>query len=113
MIGRRAFLAGGLGALGACAAEQAPSAFWPEPPGRRPMRWKVRHSLQVEVNDNDLRLAKQLGLEYVHTWSTPAKYRELVDRVEAAGLNMAKIGNTRVHKRTELCRRGPARDERN
>jgi mannonate dehydratase len=110
MIDRRAFLAGGLGALGACAAETG-SPFWPEPPGRRPMRWKVRHSLQVSVEPNDLRMAKQLGLEYVHTWSTPSKYRELVDRVQAAGLRMAKIGNNRVHNRPELALGLPGRDE--
>ncbi len=111
MISRRRFLTGSLGAtLGACAPSPAREGFWSESPGRKPMRWAVRHSLQVTVDDADLRLAKQLGLEYVHTWSQPAKYRELVARVEAAGLKMAKIGNNGVHNRAELALGLPGRD---
>ncbi|MBI3856391.1 MAG: mannonate dehydratase [Planctomycetes bacterium] len=110
MIRRRGFLAAAAGAaLGGCASGTR-DAFWSGEPGRRPMRWKVRHSLQVTPEDAELRLAKQLGLEYVHTWSSPAKYKELVARVEAAGLRMAKIGNNSVHNRPELALGLPGRD---
>jgi mannonate dehydratase len=110
MIGRRAFLAGGLGAaLGACAPPKR-DGFWSEEPGRRPMRWGVKHSLQVTPEDAELKLARQLGVGYVHTWSSPPKYKELVARVEAAGLKMAKIGNNSVHNRPELALGLPGRD---
>jgi mannonate dehydratase len=76
------------------------------------MRWKVQHSIQVTPDDAELALARQLGLQYVHTWSSPPKYRELVARVEAAGLKMAKIGNNSVHNRPELALGLPGRDEK-
>jgi mannonate dehydratase len=107
MIGRRGFLAAA--ALGACAPARR-DGFWSVEPRRRPMRWPVKHSLQVAPDEVELKVAKQLGLEYVHTWSTPAKYRELVARVEAAGLKMAKIGNNGVHNRPELALGLPGRD---
>ena len=110
MIGRRAFLAGTLGAaLGACSPPKR-EGFWSVEPGRRAMRWKVKHSLQVTPDDAELALARQLGLDYVHTWASPAKYKELVARVEAAGLKMAKIGNNSVHNRPELALGLPGRD---
>jgi mannonate dehydratase len=74
------------------------------------MRWKVRHSLQVGSDAAELVLARQLGLEYVHTWSSPAKFKSEVARVEAAGLKMAKIGNNSVHNRPELALGLPGRD---
>jgi len=112
MIGRRTFLSGALGAgLAACAPPRR-EGFWSVEPGRRPMRWGIKHSIQVAPDDADLKLAKQLGLEYVHTWSSPPKYKELVARVEAAGLKMAKIGNNAVHNRPELALGLPGRDER-
>ncbi len=110
MIGRRGFLAGAL-ALGACASPKR-DGFWSAEPGRRPMRWKIKHSLQVGPDPNELVLARQLGLEYVHTWSSPAKFNSEVARVKAAGLKMAKIGNNRVHNRPELALGLPGRDEK-
>ena len=112
MIDRRTFLAGAAAAaLGACGPGRR-EGFWSAEPGRRPMRWGVKHSIQVTPDDAELKLAKQLGLEYVHTWSSPPKYKELVARVEAAGLRMAKIGNNAVHNRPELALGLPGRDER-
>jgi mannonate dehydratase len=112
-IGRRAFLAGTAGvALGACASSKQREGFWSEEPARKPMRWGIKHSLQVNPEPAELALAKQLGLQYVHTWASPAKYQELVARVEAAGLKMAKIGNNSVHNRAELALGLPGRDEK-
>ncbi len=110
MIGRRAFLAGAAATLGACTAPKR-DGFWSVEPGR-PMRFKVKHSIQVVPDDTDLTLAKQLGMQYVHTWSTPPKYKDLVARVEGAGLKMAKIGNNSVHNRAELALGLPGRDEK-
>jgi len=113
MIRRREFLTGALGAaLGACAPAKKREGFWSVEPGRRPMRWGIKHSLQVSPTDAELTLAKQLGLEYVHTWASPAKYNELIARVEGAGLKMAKIGNNGVHNRPELALGLPGRDEK-
>ena len=66
--------------------------------GRRPMKWAIRHSMQIaNLQPATLQLASQLGMEYVNIWSGPNRYQEIVRTVAAAGLKVAKIGNGAVH----------------
>jgi mannonate dehydratase len=81
--------------------------------GRPPMKWKIKHSMQIrDLSDETLQLARQLGMEYVNIWSSPAKYPDILARVESAGLKVAKIGNGGVHNRAEIVLNLPGRDER-
>ena len=81
--------------------------------GKPAMRWGIKHSMQVpNFTPRDLRLAKQLGMEYVNTWTSPDKYQDIVKQAEQAGLKVAKIGNGEVHNRAELVLGLPGRDEK-
>jgi len=82
--------------------------------GRPPMKWAIKHSMQISraFKDEELQLARQLGMEYVNTWSSPDRYKEIVQKVEAAGLKVAKIGNSGVHNRAEIVLNLPGRDEK-
>ncbi|MGD8787721.1 MAG: mannonate dehydratase, partial [Phycisphaerales bacterium] len=81
---------------------------------RPPMKWGIKHSMQISgnVGNKELQLAKQLGMEYVNSWTKPARYKELVRRVEAVGLKMAKIGNGSIHNQAEIVLNLPGRDEK-
>ena len=99
------------GAWGAAAAPQQKASY--DCLGRPPMRWGIRHSMQVpDFTPRTLQQARQLGMEYVNTWSSPDKYQELVKQAAQAGLKMAKIGNGEVHNRAELVLGLPGRDEK-
>ena len=75
------------------------------------MKWGIKHSMQLSsLQDEDLQLAKQLGMEWVNLWSSPDKYKETVARVEAAGLKVAKIGNGSVHNQAAITLNLPGRD---
>lgn len=81
--------------------------------GRPPMRWGIKHSMQVpNLNEQDLRLAKQLGMEYINTWSSPDKYEEIVRTVQNAGLKVSKIGNGSVHNNAAIVLGLPERDKK-
>ena len=82
--------------------------------GRPAMKWGIKHSMQISgaLKDDELRLAKQLGMEYVSTWTSPDRYKEAVAKVEAAGLKVAKLGNGSVHNRAEITLNLPGRDEK-
>jgi mannonate dehydratase len=81
--------------------------------GRPPMKWRVQHSMQIsDLQPQTLQLAKQLGMEYVNIWTSPAKYKDVVTTVEAAGLKVAKIGNGGVHNQAVLTLGLPGRDEK-
>jgi mannonate dehydratase len=87
-------------------------SFWGKDPARPPMKWRIRHSMQLaDLSDEQLQLAKQIGMEYVNVWPTPpADFKAIVARVEAAGLKVAKIGNRSVHNRAEITLNLPGRD---
>ncbi|HOK46514.1 MAG TPA: mannonate dehydratase [Bryobacteraceae bacterium] len=98
------------GALGSAYAQSTASY---EGLGRPPMKWGIKHSMQApSLTDEDLILAKQLGMEWVNTWSTPDKYQDIVRRVESFGLKVAKIGNGRVHNNAAIVLGLPGRDEK-
>ncbi len=81
--------------------------------GRPPMKWAIKHSMQVsaKVTDEELQLAKQLGMEYINAWPGPDQFHNVVKKVKAAGLKVAKLGST-VHNRAEIVLNLPGRDEK-
>ncbi len=108
---RRTFartLAGGAAALNAARAARRP--LQPLSPG-------IKISLQIgnDFNDEDLTFAKQIGVEYVSiptsggTYETFAGFKQ---RVEAAGLKVANIGNSNVHNMPEVTLNLPGRDRK-
>ncbi len=111
-LGRRDFarlLAGGTLALAGCARS-------PERASERPSGG-IKISLQIPGNftDDDLVFAKQLGVGYVSiptrggTYETFASHKQ---KVEAAGLSVANIGNSSVHNMPEVTLNLPGRDEK-
>ena len=83
--------------------------------GRSPMRWNIKHALQIrDLKSETLQLAAQLGMEYVKFGPLPdhdpQTYRDAVATVHAAGLKVAKIA-CRVHNRAEIVLNLPGRDE--
>lgn len=75
----------------------------------------IKISLQVptEFTDEDLAFARQMGVSYVSiptrggTYETFARAKQ---RVEAAGLKIANIGNMHVHNMPEVTLNLPGRD---
>ena len=83
--------------------------------GRPPMKWGIRHALQIrDLKPETLQLAKQLGMEWVKFGPLPSygpqEYRNAVQTVEAAQLKVAKI-SCGVHNRAEIVLNLPGRDE--
>ncbi len=80
-------------------------------------RAAIKISLQIpaEFTDDDLVFARQLGVGYVSiptrggTYDTFARAKQ---RVEAAGLRIANIGNSLVHNMPEVTLNLPGRDEK-
>jgi mannonate dehydratase len=110
-VSRRDFGCAVLG--GALAAHPALTRASPE---ERP-RGGIKISLQIpaEFTEEDLVFAKQLGLEHVSiptrggTYETFAGARQ---RVEAAGLKIANIGNSNVHNMPEVTLNLQGRDQK-
>src|SRR6516162_10000013 len=82
-----------------------------------PLSPGIKISLQIpgDVTAEDLVFARQLGVEYVSiptrggTYETFARYKQ---RVEAAGLKVANIGNANVHNMPEVTLNLPGRDRK-
>src|SRR5437763_12011605 len=82
-----------------------------------PLSPGIKISLQIpgDFTAEDLVFAKQLGVEYVNiptrggTFETFARYKQ---RVEAAGLKVANIGNANVHNMPEVTLNLPGRDQK-
>src|SRR5437867_3119440 len=82
-----------------------------------PLSPGIKISLQIptEFTDDDLVFAKQMGVEYVSiptrggTYETFARFKQ---RVEAAGLKVANIGNSNVHNMPEVTLNLPGRDRK-
>src|SRR6516225_2855635 len=82
-----------------------------------PLSPGIKISLQIpsDFTAEDLVFARQLGVEYVSiptrggTYETFARYKQ---RVEAAGLKVANIGNANVHNMPEVTLNLPGRDQK-
>src|SRR4029077_11873308 len=82
-----------------------------------PLSPGIKISLQIpgDFTAEDLVFARQLGVEYVSipprggTYETFARSKQ---RVEAAGLKVANIGNANVHNMPEVTLNLPGRDEK-
>ncbi len=79
----------------------------------------IKISLQVsgEPGDEDIRFARQLGVEYVNIPSggdkaTLENFRRWRERIEAAGLKVWNVGNSNVHNMPEVTLNLPGRDQK-
>jgi mannonate dehydratase len=76
---------------------------------------KISMQLRSNFGDDDLTFARQLGVDYVSVGTTGGTYEQFAAikaRVEAAGLNVANIGNTNVHNMPAVTLNLPGRDEK-
>jgi mannonate dehydratase len=76
---------------------------------------KITLQLQSDFDDDDLRFAKQIGVEFVTVGTTGGTYETfstIKRRVEAAGLKVTNIGNTSVHNMPEVTLNLPGRDQK-
>ena len=83
----------------------------------QPLSPGIKISLQVpsDFTDEDLVFARQLGVGYVSIPTNGGKAEQFVrfkQRVEAAGLNVANIGNSNVHNMPEVTLNLPGRDQK-
>jgi mannonate dehydratase len=86
-------------------------------PSSRSSSAAIKISLQIptDFTDDDLVFARQLGVDYVSiptrngTYESFAKFKQ---RVEAAGLKVANIGNMSVHNMPEVTLNLPGRDRK-
>ena len=107
-LSRRTFLATALAAPLAARAARRP--LEPLAPG-------IKISLQIpgQFTDEDLTFARQLGVDYVSIPTAGGKYETFAghkQRVEAAGLKVANIGNSNVHNMPEVTLNLPGRDQK-
>lgn len=82
-----------------------------------PLTPGIKISLQIptDFTEDDLVFAQQLGVEYVSiptTGGTCATFACFKQRVEAAGLKVANIGNSNVHNMPEVTLNLPGRDKK-
>src|SRR5205809_2458337 len=86
-------------------------------PSLEPLSPGIKISLQIpaDFTEEDLVFARQIGVEYVSiptrggTYETFARFKQ---RVEAAGLKVANIGNANVHNMPEVTLNLPGRDQK-
>ena len=108
---RRGFVRATLGAASlAASAGAAKRPLEPLSPGI-----KITLQLQTKFTDEDLTFAKQLGVGYVTVGTTGGTYEMFADfkrRIEAAGLKVTNIGNTKVHNMPEVTLNLPGRDQK-
>ena len=102
---RRQFL------LSAAAARAAVGAKKPLPP----LEPGIKITLQIPNTcaEEDLAFAKQIGVQYVNSGTTGGTYEDFVrikSKVEASGLHLANVGNTRVHNMPEVTLNLAGRD---
>jgi mannonate dehydratase len=109
---RRNFVRATLGAAGLVASSAAAAKRPLEPlsPG-------IKITLQIRSNftDEDLSFPRQMGVQYVTVGTTGGTYQMFADfkrRIEAAGLKVTNIGNTKVHNMPEVTLNLPGRDQK-
>jgi mannonate dehydratase len=76
---------------------------------------KISLQIPAEFSDDDLTFARQLGVDYVSIPSRGGTYELFVrskERVEAAGLRVANIGNSNVHNMPEVTLNLPGREQK-
>jgi mannonate dehydratase len=78
---------------------------------------KVSLQISTDASDEDLRFARQLGVQYVNIptggiRATLQNFVHLKQRVEAAGLKVWNIGNSNVHNMEEVTLNLPGRDQK-
>jgi mannonate dehydratase len=76
---------------------------------------KISLQLPVDFTEEDLVFANQLGVAYVSIPTRGGTYETFAgikQRVEAAGLKVANIGNSSVHNMPEVTLNLPGRDEK-
>jgi mannonate dehydratase len=83
----------------------------------QPLSPGIKISLQIpsDFTDEDLVFARQLGVGYVSIPTNGghlAQFARFKERVEAAGLNVANIGNSNVHNMSEVTLNLPGRDQK-
>lgn len=83
----------------------------------RPSAIKLAMQMGSNPSQEDLLLARQLGVEYVTLWvggadATLENFRGLMDRCKAAGIKVWNIGNWAVHNVPEITLGLPGRDEK-
>lgn len=101
----------------AVAAALAARTMFADRRALEPLSPGIKISLQIpaDFTDDDLRFAKQIGVEYASiptqggTYETFARFKQ---RVEAAGLKVANIGNSNVHNMPEVTLNLPGRDQK-
>src|SRR3954466_13497234 len=74
---------------------------------------KISLQLPADYDDEDLTFAKQLGVEYVSIPNKNGSAESFIahkNRIEAAGLHVANIGNAAVHNMAEVTLNLPGRD---
>ena len=109
---RRGFLSAALAMSGAglVPARAAKRPLAPLTPGI-----KITLQLPSSFTEEDLTFAKQLGVGYVTVGTTGGTYEMFADfkrRIEAAGLHVTNIGNTKVHNMPEVTLNLPGRDQK-
>jgi mannonate dehydratase len=107
---RRSFAQAALGAaaLAALPASAAKRPLEPFSPGI-----KITHQAPVGFTDDELTLARQMGIGYFTTSTTGGSYEDFMSikrRVEKAGLRVGNIGNSNVHNMPEVVLNLPGRD---
>jgi mannonate dehydratase len=83
----------------------------------QPLSPGIKISLQIpnQFADDDLTFAKQMGVEYVSIPTAGGTYEifaAMKQRVEAAGLKVANIGNSNVHNMEEVTLNLSGRDKK-
>ncbi len=83
----------------------------------QPLSPGIKISLQIpsDFTDEDLVFARQLGVGHVSiptNGGNLAQFARFKQRVEAAGLNVANIGNSNVHNMPEITLNLPGRDQK-
>jgi mannonate dehydratase len=109
---RRGFVRATLGAAGLAA-----SSAWAARKPLAPLSPGIKITLQIPntFTDEDLKFAKQIGVHYVTVGTTGGTYEMFADfkrRIEAAGLQVTNIGNTKVHNMPEVTLNLPGRDQK-
>jgi mannonate dehydratase len=102
-------------ALGAAMAAAIPGRAAQQP--LAPLTPGIKISLQIpnDFSGDDLTFARQMGVEYVSIPTRGGTYEvfsQFKQRVEAAGLKVANIGNSNVHNMPEVTLNLPGRDQK-
>jgi mannonate dehydratase len=107
---RRGFLQAAALAASAAPATAAGRPLEPLSPGI-----KLTLQLPTSFKDDDLTFARQLGVKFIAVGTTGGTYEMFSgfrQRIEAAGLQVSNMGNTRVHNMPEVTLNLPGRDQK-